>query len=516
MTLSSKMPVDEKLKRFFPFFLIIIIFVSRAPLITSNYFVADGDEAIIGLMAKEIVDKGDFKIYFWGQQYGLAVVETSTGALAFKVFGMNVYSLKLAMLALWTMGVLLLFAGVKNLSGWNVAAIFALLLIAFPAWGLWSMKARGGYITAFVFSAFTGWLISIIYKKQDRKTMALWILMGFSLVLIWFAQKLWLFSLIPFVVALCIKRPNLLGFLGLIISAFATSGLIHYLARNETSNFWGYNFEAKLYILYNIPTALKQLHVHFGGGYFLSGILRAGQINEAIGWAWSAVFALLLVFQVIRIITRKFLPLSHLFFLSACFSTVALFNNHSTYLDYRYLLPVDVPLVLCFIYECYDLALRMGEAKIFSVGMLVFAGFNYCGLFQLRNVHTESINEPPALPYSKAMSQTISFLKSRGIYYVFSPNPSLFWQTMFYSQKQIMARYFPNGDRNPQYTKLVTDAFKAGKPVALIDQFNATTLDPKTSKYKIDPARVYNFGNQLRVYLYPDRSILEKMQFDLK
>src|SRR6185437_16953965 len=159
MTLSSKMPVDEKLKRFFPFFLIIIIFVSRAPLITSNYFVADGDEAIIGLMAKEIVDKGDFKIYFWGQQYGLAVVETSTGALAFKVFGMNVYSLKLAMLALWTMGVLLLFAGVKNLSGWNVAAIFALLLIAFPAWGLWSMKARGGYITAFVFSAFTGWLI---------------------------------------------------------------------------------------------------------------------------------------------------------------------------------------------------------------------------------------------------------------------------------------------------------------------------------------------------------------------
>lgn len=79
-----------------------------------------------------------------------------------------------------------------------------------------------------------------------------------------------------------------------------------------------------------------------------------------------------------------------------------------------------------------------------------------------------------------------------------------------------MARYFPNGDRNPQYTKLVTDAFKAGKPVALIDQFNATTLDPKTSKYKIDPARVYNFGNQLRVYLYPDRSILEKMQFDLK
>ncbi len=516
MALSTKMPVIENFKRFFPIFLITIIFASRVPLIAGNFFVADGDEAIIGLMAKEIVDKGDFKMYFWGQQYGLAVVETSTDALAFKVFGINVYSLKLAMLFLWTIGILLLFAAVKNISGLYIAIIFALLLVASPAWGLWSMKARGGYITAFVFSALTGWLMSVIYRKPDKKMISLWILVGFSLVLIWFAQKLWLFSLIPFVVALCIKRPNLLGFLGLAISAIATSVLIHYLARNETSNFWKYSFEAKLFILYNIPSALRQLHVHFGGGYYLGGILRAGQINEVVGWTWSVVFVLLLAFQIVRVITRRFLPLSHLFFLSACFSTVALFNNHSTYFDYRYLLPVNVPLILCLIYECQDWASRTGKVKIFSVAMLVFAGFNYLGLFQLRNVHPDSINEPPALPFSKAMDETISFLKSKDVYYTFSPNPLLFWQVMFYSQKQIMARFYPNGDRNPEYTKQVTDAFKAGKPVALIDQFNAATLDPKTSQYKLDPAKAYSFGNQVRVYLFPDRSTLEKMQFDLK
>ncbi len=500
--------------RVFPIIILILVFASRIPLITSDGFKADGDESIVGLMAKAIVDHADFKVYFWGQQYGFVTFETSIAALAFKVFGMNVYSLKLSMLFLWATGCIFLYKAVNNTFGFRIAVLFTILLIACPAWGLWSMKARGGYITAFLFSGLVGWIITTINSKRDKKLLGLWIVMGLSISIIYFAQKLWLLSLLPFILTLFIRKQNIRGLVIMMCAIAGTALTIHYFSIREMSNYWKYDFAPAFYFPRDISTAFNWLHVHFNGAYFLSFVLHGGTINEISGWVWVVTFALLLVIQIIRLVTRNFNPLSHLLFLSACLSTIALFNSHSDYFEYRYLLPMDVPLILCFVIECAGIASLIKWDKVYA--LLLFSCFNFMGLYQLRNITTEYSGEAPEQSFSVAMKEMTSYLESKDVHYTFSQSAALLWQISFYSNGQVLSRYHDAIDRNASYTSQVTNAFKAGKPAAIIDYYNSETLNPNAPAIGIGPSKILAFGKQFSVYLYPDKKTLEGLHFDLK
>ena len=56
----------------------------------------------------------EFPIFSYGQHYGLAS-EAAAGALGFVLFGTGALPLKVAMLALWTAGVLFLFLAQSRL-----------------------------------------------------------------------------------------------------------------------------------------------------------------------------------------------------------------------------------------------------------------------------------------------------------------------------------------------------------------------------------------------------------------
>ena len=126
---------------------------SRLPQLLSPHLLLDGDESIVGLMAKHVAEGREFPIFFYGQNYGLAVVETIAGASSFVLAGMGAVQLKVAMLALWTIGVVCHFVALSRLLGERRAFRVALILILVPAWGVSSMKAWSGYITAFAASA---------------------------------------------------------------------------------------------------------------------------------------------------------------------------------------------------------------------------------------------------------------------------------------------------------------------------------------------------------------------------
>ena len=83
--------------------------VSRLPQLRSPNLLADGDECVLGLMAKHVAQGKEFPVFFYGQHYALSSVEAAAGALGFLGFGVSAVSLKLAMLALWTVGVLFLY-----------------------------------------------------------------------------------------------------------------------------------------------------------------------------------------------------------------------------------------------------------------------------------------------------------------------------------------------------------------------------------------------------------------------
>ena len=138
--------------------------VSRLPQLLSPNLLLDGDECYLGLMAKHVAQGKEFPIFFYGQHFGFAPVEAAAGALGFVTFGTGALTLKLAMLALWTVGVLFLFLALSRLLGATRSFWIASVLLLNPAWAVSSMKAWSGYITSFTATAALLWLL-----VQDRE-----------------------------------------------------------------------------------------------------------------------------------------------------------------------------------------------------------------------------------------------------------------------------------------------------------------------------------------------------------
>ena len=97
--------------------LVAVSFASRVPQLRSPNLLLDGDECVLGLMAKHLLESREFPIFFWGQHYGLSTIEALAGALFFRAFGVGAVPLKLAMLTLWTTGVLFLFGAWSAIVG---------------------------------------------------------------------------------------------------------------------------------------------------------------------------------------------------------------------------------------------------------------------------------------------------------------------------------------------------------------------------------------------------------------
>ena len=126
-----------------------IALASRLPQLLSPDLLLDGDECILGLMAKHLAEGREFPIFFYGQRYGLAIVEAPAAALSFLVAGVGAVPLKLAMLAVWLAGIFFYFLAFSRTLGRARSFWITLVLVLMPAWAVSSMKAWSGYLTAF-------------------------------------------------------------------------------------------------------------------------------------------------------------------------------------------------------------------------------------------------------------------------------------------------------------------------------------------------------------------------------
>ena len=91
---------------------------------------ADGDEAVVGMMAKHMLEGREFPLVFYGQNYGGgATVEASIAALYFAVFGMSSITLKAAGLTIF-MGLLVMTYAFANKSFGARPALIAVSCLA--------------------------------------------------------------------------------------------------------------------------------------------------------------------------------------------------------------------------------------------------------------------------------------------------------------------------------------------------------------------------------------------------
>src|SRR5207302_9223890 len=134
----------------------------------------DGDESVRGLMGRHAM-RGEFPLFFWGQRYGLSTVEALAAAASGALFGTGALPLKAAMLGLWTIGVLFLFLALAGVVGARRSFWITAVFIVSPAWAVWSMKARGGYLTAF---AATSMLLWVLVRSREQITTLQWSVAG--------------------------------------------------------------------------------------------------------------------------------------------------------------------------------------------------------------------------------------------------------------------------------------------------------------------------------------------------
>jgi hypothetical protein len=122
----------------------------RLLFLAKTSFVIDSDEAIVGLMAKHILDGRTWPVFYYGQDY-MGSLEAILASLSFATLGMSSASLKLVPLLFSVLQIGLVYALAHSFVGKRASLIAALLCALGPVTLiLWSGKARGGFIEMMV------------------------------------------------------------------------------------------------------------------------------------------------------------------------------------------------------------------------------------------------------------------------------------------------------------------------------------------------------------------------------
>jgi hypothetical protein len=503
----------------------VISAVSRLPQLLSPNLFLDGDECTLGLMAKHVAQGKELPIFFYGQHHGLSTVEAVAGAISFITVGVGAVPLKVAMLVLWTLGVLFLFLAQSTLLGPRKSFWISSVLLLNPAWAVWSMKARGGYITAFTATAALLWLLGHDRERrsrngerhsQDKASHAVvrWLVAGALTTIIFLAQPLWLPGVLPIAAAALISRRRVscaLGYAGMMAAGFL-------LVRQSGGPPVGNPDPVG-----SLPGLAQQIYVNLTGSYYLFWpIDPPGPVTKVLAVAWCGLLAATVLMQLYRLLTRRYCWSSHLLFLSVSSTLIAewlLLRPR----DPRYLLPMSAPLVLLAGIEIVDLVDRRLLSKRIAVGFTLTALLlGSVSIHEFRAFNFLWPNAPNGLSEARRMRQVLSYLKVRDVGHVFSMNGLLEWQLMFYSNEQVLARFPYENDRYLPYVVEVNRALENGKPIAVVGYTNASGApgcwDVPICTGGIEnivpnPESTFTVDGKYFIYAGADRELLEKLQF---
>jgi hypothetical protein len=487
--------------------------VSRLPQLLSPNLLLDGDECTLGLMAKHLAQGREFPIFFYGQHYGFSLVEVAAGALGFVMFGTGALLLKLSMLALWTMGVLFLFMAQSRLLGPGRSFWISSVLILNPAWAVWSMKARGGYLTSFTATAALLWLLM---ADRERPTVVRAVIAGALISVIYLAQPLWLPGVLPILGVALVSRRRLQW--GLSCLAVVAASIV--LVRT-----WGGPPLGNSDLIGSLRGVAQQIYLNLTGAYYLWWALDPpGPATHILAFVWCGMLPAAVLLQLYRLLTRQYCLWSHLLFVSVCSTLVSEWVLLG-WRDARYLLPLSALLVLLAGIELVDLVDRRILANRVVAGLtlavLLLGGLS---MGEFREFSYLWKNPPGGLTEARRIRRIVGYLKERGVKHVFSMNGLLEWQLMFYSDEALLARYAAWADRYPAYVSAVDGALANGEPVAVVGYTDGSGA-PGCQAIPIcsggiegmvpNPRQIYTVDGKYFVYAGASKELLRKLGFRL-
>jgi hypothetical protein len=479
--------------------------ISRIPQLVSPHQLLDGDECILALMAKHTAEGKEFPIFFYGQNYGLSLFEVLAGACSFQVLGFGTVPLKLAMLALWMVGVALYFAALSPISGDRKSFWMTLLLVLMPAWAIFSMKARGGYITAFSITAIILFLLVSDVRMSRRRT---WFVTGLLTALVYFSQALWLPGVLPIIVYLLVRNRNISGAISWASGIAIMVVLVWLLAGRNPNAYWTPAPAISVSLSpHSFLELAKKTYINFTGSYSQRRRIEPRTATNLAAIVWCVLLLAGFSFQAYRIYRRRFSYWSGLFCLSVL-ATLGFALFWKPGYPPRYLLPVSGLLVLWIgadISDVMDWNARWRKSCL--VVLLLLIGLGTRSMMEFKNFTFLSVVQSPQMSEEERMEAFLSYLRANGIQHTFSINPLLQWQIMFYSGERIISRWMSDTDRYPKYPREVDEAMAEGRKTALVGYYEDLS---RSVASRVEIVRV---GERYAVVANPDQRLLRDLGF---
>ena len=134
-----------------------------------NAFPFNSDEAIVGLMAKHILDGENF-IYFYGQSY-MGSLDAYLVALGFLLFGEKIWVIRLIQVILYGLVIIFLYLFVDiSFQNKKIAFVSSIFLV-FPAVNvvLYTTVSLGGYGEALLLGVISFYIAAFISKDCENQ-----------------------------------------------------------------------------------------------------------------------------------------------------------------------------------------------------------------------------------------------------------------------------------------------------------------------------------------------------------
>ena len=421
-------------------------------------FFADGDEAIVALMGLDVLD-GNFPLYFYGQNYGLSIIEALLISIGILVFGTTMLAIKIPMLLLWSGSVSFMELSFFNLTNKNklATALFTAVFILSPTWLVWSMKARGGYLTSFFFASL---ILFLLTQFKSKISLGVWAIVGISLALIYEAQPIWLPCMLPIIGYAIWKQETSIAEKVKSGSVFVGSATIplavFFYIKSTIETIYSKpmpNIGKRLEQIGEIPELLLKT---LGGNYFLSTSYEPS--NQSYATISLVVFLIIAAIAIYSLVKTRKLNLSAALVLASLFS----FSGFLVKSEPRYLLPFFgfALFTIVAVYRELDnkniQKVILGSAVILSLmGLATFPNFNKYSFvnMSLTKVDKQIKND------EAVMIKLIRKFKAEGVKYVFTTNEFLQYQLNFMSNGELVVVGRKDRCRTPKNVETIMAAY---------------------------------------------------------
>lgn len=433
----------------------------KVALLFTSQSMADGDEALGGVMAMHVLNRGAHAVYLYGQHYGAGVfVETHLAALVFGCFGVSDVGLKSVGLVLWCIS-LLLVAGIGRQFGGERAAWAGALLMAFaPQAAQWSLKLAGGYQVAMILSLVVVLLIEC--RKLTLLAMALAPLAAFAQPVV--APLMAAVALYGMAAA---RPPARLRHLAVLVTASAISAIVLWPSGDSVWDPGSQHFNP-------VNTALVLPSI---AGSLFTPNLNSRSVPELpillVAFIWMAALVWSVAWHT---------PLRRaLVYVAAPLSAVLLIEPD--HLVARHLLIV-YPLSCLLIGAALSAGARYAGPLL--AGLILLGG-----CVQIRETASPYVygaGVQSAGVDRRQVRALVDALAQKGVGHVYCLDPMLQWNIIFLSQERVIARWVDPTDRFPEYPARVDRARLAGSPVALVGQPDPLAVGkPQSFTWTLDP-----------------------------